>query len=50
MGGIGNVVMNTIVRMVTKKAADNAMKSANKGKTSRSLSKKMNAKGKRDND
>ncbi|CAA9460146.1 MAG: hypothetical protein AVDCRST_MAG25-731 [uncultured Rubrobacteraceae bacterium] len=28
MGGIGNVVVNTIVRMFTKKAVGKAMKSA----------------------
>ena len=30
MGGMGNVVVNTIVRMFTRKAARKAMKSAKK--------------------
>jgi hypothetical protein len=50
MGGIGHVVMNAIVRMVTKKAAGKAMKSAKKSKASRGPSKKRNAKGKKGND
>ena len=41
MGGIGTVVVNTIVRMFTKKAVNKAMKSAGskglkKGKTKKS--------------
>ena len=35
MGGIGNVVVNTIVRMFTRKAVSKAMKSSKKGKASR---------------
>jgi hypothetical protein len=32
MGGMGNVVVNTIVRMFTRKAVGKAVKSAKKGK------------------
>ena len=32
MGGMGNVVVNTIVRMFTRKAVGKAMRSAKKGK------------------
>jgi hypothetical protein len=52
MGGIGNVVVNTLVRMFTKKAAGKAMKSAGsmgpkKGKASGRRKKKGNAKRKK---
>jgi hypothetical protein len=40
VGGIGNVVVNTIVRMITRKAIGTAMKSAKKGKASRAPEKK----------
>ena len=50
MGGMGNVLVNTIVRMFTRKAVGKAMKSAKKGKARRGPSKKRNAKGKRDSD
>ena len=39
MGGIGNIVVNTIVRMITRKAVGTAMKSK-KGKASRAPEKK----------
>ena len=42
---MGNVVVNTIVRMFTRKAARKAMKSAKKGKASRGPRKKDKAKG-----
>ena len=53
MGGIGNVVVNTLVRMFTKKAAGKAMRSAKrsmgpkKGKASGRRKKKGNAKRKK---
>ena len=50
MGGIGNVVVNTIVRMFTRKAVSKAMESSKKGKASRGSGKKRNAKSKRDSD
>jgi hypothetical protein len=45
MGGMGDVVVNTIVRMFTRKAVGKAMKSAKKGKASRGPRKKDKAKG-----
>ena len=50
MGGVGNIVVNRIVRTFTKKAIGKAMKSAKKGKARRGSSKKRNARGKRDSD
>ena len=50
MGSIGNVVVNTIVRMFTRKAVGKAMKSNKKGKASRGSRKRGNGKGKKDAD
>ena len=50
MGSIGNVVVNTIVRMFTRKAVGKAMKSTKKGKASRGSRKRGNAKGKKEDD
>lgn len=51
MGGIGNVVVNTLVRMFTKKAVGKAMKSARSmgGKKGRAggAKKKGNPRGKK---
>jgi hypothetical protein len=44
MGGIGNVVVNTVVRMFTRKAVGRAMKSA---KSASGKRKKGSAKGKK---
>ena len=47
MGGIGNVVVNTVVRMFTRKAVGRAMKSAKaaSGKRKKDDPKKGSAKG-----
>ena len=49
IGGIGNVVVNTMVRMFTRKAVGRAMKSAKSasGKRKKSGPKKESAKGKK---
>jgi ribosomal protein L19E len=51
MGGIGNLVVNTVVRMPTRKAVGKDMKSVNSesGKRKKSRAKKKgSAKGKKD--
>ena len=51
MGGIGNVVVNTLVRMFTRKAVGKAIKgvkSANGKKRKRASSKKGSTKGKQE--
>lgn len=45
MGGIGNVVVNTLVRMFTKKAVGKAMKSAGSMGRKKPKTKKPNAAG-----
>jgi hypothetical protein len=47
MSAIGNVVLNTIVRMVTRKALGKAMKSVKKGKASRAPKNKGKANNKK---
>jgi hypothetical protein len=49
MGGIGNVVVNTVVRMFTRKAVGRAMQSAKSasGKRKKSGPKKGSAKNKK---
>ena len=49
MGGIGNVVVNTVVRMFTRKAVGKAMKTAKSasGKRMKAGPKKSSAKGKK---
>ena len=47
MGGIGNVVVNTIVRMFTRKAVGKAMKSAKKAKRTGGPKKKGAPEGKK---
>ena len=49
MGGIGNVVVNTVVRMFTRKALGRAMKSAKSasGKRKKDGPEKGSAKGKK---
>ena len=50
MGGMGSVVVNTVVRMFTRKAVGKAMKSAKpaSGKRKKAGPKKDSAKGKKD--
>jgi len=50
MGGMGNVVMNTVVRMFTRKAVGKVMKTAKSARSKRKnsrLKKKGSAKGKK---